>query len=143
MLFGAACKSKTPTAPTTATDLSGTWRGTISDNAAGAAQLTLSLQALAGAAGGTALSGTWQATFNTGVRTSAGVASVFPGSGANAWLIYLDPSGMPPCADRPFPFNVHGQGFELNVTQGGNRLTGRSTYRTCAETFDGTVDVSR
>jgi hypothetical protein len=76
------------------------------------------------------------------VRTPGGVVTGFYESN-DRWLLYLDPLGQPPCFSFPFPFSTHGQGFELQVTRSGNRLTGTSVYRTCTETFAGTIDAMR
>jgi hypothetical protein len=90
-----------------------------------------------------AIRGTWVAGFPPGTRTTSGIVSGFKDAGAEQWLIYLDPPGFPPCFQSPFPYTTHGQGFELKVTQSGNRMAGTAVYRTCSESFEGTVDLTR
>ena len=112
------------------------------DPVAGSAQATLSLTQTTLSTTLLIVGGSWQATFSPAQRTPSGVVT-----GAlereNDWLIYLDPIGQPPCFEYPFPFSTHGQGFQLNVTRRGNRLTGTSTYRTCTESFQGTIELTR
>jgi hypothetical protein len=139
----AGCKSHTPASPSTPAGLSGTWRGTLTDPVAGTAPVTLTLTDLSVSTGFTSVRGTWEAAFPPSTRTTSGIVTGFKDAAATQWLIYLDPAGFPPCFQDPFPYSTHGQGFELKVTHSANRLVGMSTYRTCSEAFDGSVDLTR
>jgi hypothetical protein len=92
----------------------------------------------------TGLQGTWSVSFpGGGTRTTSGVVSGLKAGSDDRFAINLDPFGLPPCLSSPPPYGLHGNGFVLNVAIATTRLAGSSTYYTCSEAFEGTVDVSR
>jgi hypothetical protein len=140
----AGCESS-PTSPSPrTTGLSGEWTGTLNDPSAGAGRLTLALTEMAVSANVIGLQGSWRVSFPPGsARTTSGVVSSLRVASDDRFTIDLNPLGTPACLSSPPPYATHGNAFVLSVAIGTNRLAGTSTYYTCSEAFNGTVDVTR
>jgi hypothetical protein len=143
-LVVAGCGSDRPTSPSSpaSSTLSGTWAGTITDGSAGQGRLELNLSETSLAPGLRLLSGTWRVTFAQAGRSADGVITGGATTTA-AVTINLDRAARPTCSPTLLPNAVHADGFVLNVALTANRLAGRSTYYTCTDAFDGTVDLGR
>ena len=145
MVSIAGCGSgPTSPSPRGTTGLSGDWTGTLNDPIAGAGRLTMTLAEMAVSANLTGIQGTWRVSFPAaGTRTSSGVVTALRVASDERFAINLNPLGTPACPSSPPPYGTHGNGFVLNVSIGTNRLVGTSTYYTCSEAFEGTVEVTR
>jgi len=145
MVSVAGCGSgPTSPSPRATRGLAGDWTGTLNDPIAGAGRLTVTLMETAVSANLTAVQGTWRVSFPAaGTRTSSGVVTALRVASDERFTINLDPAGAPACLSSPPPYGTHGNGFVLNVSIGTNRLVGTSTYYTCSEAFEGTVDLTR
>ena len=141
---GACRSSPTSPSPPRPSGLTGEWTGTLNDPIAGAGRLTMTLTEVMVSANLTGVQGTWRVSFpGVSTRTTSGVVSALrPGSDERV-AINLNPLGLPPCPSSPPPYGLHGNAFVLTVSITTNRLAGSSTYYTCSEAFEGTVDVTR
>jgi hypothetical protein len=141
---GGCRSSPTSPSPRPATGLSGEWTGTLNDPVAGAGRLTMTLMELVVSTNFTGVQGTWRVSFPAaGTRTTNGVVTAVRVASDERLAINLNPLGGPACLSSPPPYATHGNGFLLNVSVGPNRLAGTSTYYTCSEAFEGSVDVTR
>ncbi len=140
-LGAAACGSDGPTSPSPSCSLNGTWSGAIADGSAGQGRLELTLSETPLAQGLTLLSGTWRVTFAQGSRDGTGV--ITGGITTSGITLNLDRAVRPSCSPAFLPNALHADGFVLDLTLASNRLSGRSTYYTCSDAFEGTVDLAR
>ncbi len=122
-VLASACGSSGPSAPA-ASDLSGTWSGTVSDavTGQGTARLTITQS-------GSSLAGTWTTTYaNAANNNSGSLTGTATGANVTATLIPSSPTACP---------------FTATATRSGNAITGTYTTFNCAVAVTGSISVSK
>ena len=133
LLAVGAAFTASPTSPTTASDVLGTWTGSVADDSglSGAASLSLTTQNVQG------VSGTFTMTSSASMLAVSGAASG-PAVGSTISL-FLVPSTPLVCSP-----NVTLSGsISANLTLANGRLTGRYFGVTCGASRSGTLDLSK
>jgi len=125
-VLGASCgDDKSPSSPTPAVpNVAGNWAGPSSDNSSGPGRIALSV-----AQSGSALSGTWASTFNTGYNNGGALSGSINVNGS--MTVTLTPSVPTSC-----PFNA-----TANVS--GNQASGTYAAFNCSSAVTGTFTLTR
>ncbi len=130
LLPAGACDRDGPAGPTAA--VSGTWRGTILDSAAGSGTITLTIGQR-----GPGLVGTWSSTFaDVSFNRSGSFSGTMVGS---PFVLFLRPSIPIACGGD---VTLNGT-LAMSTTIAGDRMTGTYTVLNCSGVITGTVDVAR
>lgn len=122
-VLASGCGSPGPSAPA-ASDLSGTWSGTVSDaiTGQGTARLTI-------AHAGSSLTGTWATTYsNAAYNNSGSLTGTATGTNVTATLIPTSPTACP---------------FTATTTRNGASMSGSYTTFNCAMAVTGSINISK
>jgi hypothetical protein len=142
-LLATACHTS-PTAPSlppqTNGPNSGTWVGTLRDDANGPGDLRVVLQETV-VSGTSLLTGTWTSTYADGAKNAAGDAS----GGLTGTRAFLTLRRTVPlsCADPGLLPQLNGAVVSLDLSLDGRTLSGAYTYQACNRSIPGTLTLTR
>ncbi len=143
LLLATAC-SRSPTAPslpgTTRGPNSGSWAGTVRDDANGQGDVRLVLEETI-VNGTSILSGTWNATYADSAKNASGEIT----GGVTGTLVVLTLRRMPvlACAGSAPVQALNGSYVSLILTLSGRTIAGSYTYQACAGAIPGTLSLTK
>jgi|694.fasta_scaffold54566_4 hypothetical protein len=143
LMLASAC-NRSPTGPSvpgvTPGPNSGTWTGTLRDDANGQGDLRVALQDTL-LNGNSVLSGTWATTYADASKNAAGEAS----GGVTGTTVFLTLRRTPPltCASAGLTPALNGGLVSLALTLSGRTIAGSYTYQACAGAIPGTLTLTK